>query len=418
MKNNRISFLIALFVLMGFLFSCKEMDYTYRQFVEDGETVYISKADSIVVRGGNQRAEVSWLLLSDPKVTKYKMYWNNRKDSVEGSIQKTEKVDTIKVMVNNLAEGVHEFEIFLYDKLGNTSIRSSKVGRVYGQRFQSSLYNRVIRSMKRVNARKDLDILWLAADNEIVYSDIKYNNVDGEEVTVKLKAQEETLVLPGFTLDGDFYIRTAFLPDTLALDTFYVDFERVEVPPAGVEIRLDKSLWKNPGIGNKGEYYTTARAAGTAFEKIWDGIEDQNGYYRMSDAAAVPSPPSSFAIDLGAKYILTKMRLHTLAHSTIWAYNNGAPKKFEVYVSNTGSSNWDDWVWVQLGGEFEVIKPSGSSGVTDDDMAFAQAGHDFTFPESEDEVGYRYVRFRTMETWKETSKDITIAELTFWGYEK
>src|SRR5690606_35604927 len=210
-------------MLMGFLFSCKEMDYTYKQFTEGGETIYVSKADSIVVRGGDQRAEVSWLLLSDPKVTKYKMYWNNRRDSLEGTLQKTSEVDTIKVMVNNLSEGVHEFEIFLYDKLGNTSIRSSKIGRVYGERFQISMYNRIVGSLKRINSRQDLEIAWVAADNLMVYSDIKYENTHGEEVISRLKPEDQIMILADFRNDGDFHVRTAYLPDTLALDTFYVD---------------------------------------------------------------------------------------------------------------------------------------------------------------------------------------------------
>src|SRR5690606_27348115 len=224
----------------------------------------------------------------------YKMYWNNRRDSLEGTLQKTSEVDTIKVMVNNLSEGVHEFEIFLYDKLGNTSIRSSKIGRVYGERFQISMYNRIVGSLKRINSRQDLEIAWVAADNLMVYSDIKYENTHGEEVISRLKPEDQIMILADFRNDGDFHVRTAYLPDTLALDTFYVDFERIEVPEAGVEILLDKLQWKNPGITNSGEYYTTANNSNAILTKLWDNITDATnaGYFQMHNTSS-PALPNS-----------------------------------------------------------------------------------------------------------------------------
>ncbi len=414
MKNNRFLFFLALVMLMGFQYSCKDMDYTYRQFVEDGETIYVSKADSIVVRGGEKRAEVRWLLLSDPKVTKYKVYWNNRKDSIEGAVQKTEEVDTVKVMLNNLAEGVYEFEIFLFDKSGNTSIKSSKIGKVYGERYQSSLYNRIVRSLKRVNQKEDLEVGWVPADNGMVYSDVKYENADGNEVVSRLKTTDNLITLPNFPLDGDFYIRTAFLPDTLALDTFYVDYEKVEVPRGPIEILLDKSLWKNPGIANSGEYNTTSNNSNATLVKLWDNITDATsaGYFQMHNTSS-PDLPNSFGIDLGAKYTLTKLKLHHLAHNTTWAYKQGNPKRFEIYVSNTATANMADWIKI---GEFETERPSGlafPANATTADLAFATAGFDFTFPESED--GYRYFYLRNLESWAGI-KSTTVAEITLWGY--
>ena len=69
-------FLLLLLAATAFQ-SCKKMDDIYREFYESGETVYVGKADSIKVRGGNERVELTWLLLSDPKVASYKVYWNN-----------------------------------------------------------------------------------------------------------------------------------------------------------------------------------------------------------------------------------------------------------------------------------------------------------------------------------------------------
>ena len=104
--------------MLAMLLSCGKMDDTYSEFVKDGERIYIAKADSLKVRGGNKRIQLSWLLLSDPKVVKYKVTWNNGRDSIVNPVVKTASVDTVTLMIDNIEEGTHEFEIYTYDKLG------------------------------------------------------------------------------------------------------------------------------------------------------------------------------------------------------------------------------------------------------------------------------------------------------------
>src|SRR5690606_30605246 len=144
--------------------SCKKLDHNYRQFVDNGETIYIGKADSIVVRGGDNRAEVSWLLLSDPKVSHYKFFWNNGRDSIENSVVKTDNVDTIRVMLDNMSEGTHHFEIMTFDKYGNSSVPARASGKVYGEQYQRTILNgnRTVRALQREG--RDLSITWMPAE--------------------------------------------------------------------------------------------------------------------------------------------------------------------------------------------------------------------------------------------------------------
>ena len=98
--SKNILILLVLSLLFSIFTSCENMEDTYKEFVGDGETVYIGKADSIKARGGRNRLELSWLLLSDPKVSSFKVYWNNKGDSIEGDLVKTENVDTVKLMMD------------------------------------------------------------------------------------------------------------------------------------------------------------------------------------------------------------------------------------------------------------------------------------------------------------------------------
>src|SRR5690606_23816269 len=134
-----VNFVSALALLMSFMLgSCGKMDDTYRDFLKSGEIVYVAKADSLKVRSGRGRVELSWVLM-DPKIEKVKIHWGNRQHFVEKELKKVNEVDTIRVMIDDLAEGIHVFELYTYDALGNSSVKSEISGRVYGALYEQSL---------------------------------------------------------------------------------------------------------------------------------------------------------------------------------------------------------------------------------------------------------------------------------------
>lgn len=224
MKKIRFLYnILCLFLLTLLLVGCKKMDFNYRQFIEDGETTYIGKADSLLVRGGNQRVELHWLLISDPKVDSYKIYWNNRQDSVMGQLYKTDQIDTVVVPLRNLEEKTHEFEVFQFDRLGNTSIRSSVVGKVYGSRYENSLVNRAFNETEYIG-RDRMEITWADPELQLLFSEIKYRNTNDDEVIYRVNRDSEIDTLYNFPNGGKFELRSAFIPDSLALDTFYTDY--------------------------------------------------------------------------------------------------------------------------------------------------------------------------------------------------
>src|SRR5699024_9257450 len=170
-----LSLLLAIAIV-----SCEKMDDIYKDFVKDGETVYVGKADSAFVRGGYNRAEVVWLLLSDPKVSSYKLYWNNGRDSVSGEVTKTENVDTIRVLLEDITEGTHHFTIRMYDKNENHSVHTHISGVVYGPQYEQTLLQRTYRGMLRIG-RTGLEIDWTPAEETGVAVEAKYTNREGKE---------------------------------------------------------------------------------------------------------------------------------------------------------------------------------------------------------------------------------------------
>ena len=407
---------IILFITVGSFivcYGCKKMDDTYRSFVEKGETIYIAKADSLKAFSGKNRVELNWLLISDPKVKGYKIYWNNKKDSLEGVVHKTDKVDTVKVTVENLEEGIHYFEVFLYGRDGDFSMSSEVIGSSYGDSYQRSLLPRIIREAKWLEKIGMVEIDLTTAGDDIIGMEIEYENKKGENIThtVDNDIEIDTLFNVGVGSSAtELRYRTLFLPDSTALDTFYTDFATTALGEYDFEVEIDKSNWKILKLGN--DVYE-AKQASRYPEMIFDGIVDP-----AFIAAEVPNQyPHSISIDFGEKVLLKHIRKNDYwkDNTLQYLYERGSPRIYEVWGSNnpTMDGDWSKWT---LLGSFESVKPSGgewSDPLTEEDIEAGKEGELFPFEDVTE--AYRYVRFKTIETWRPTEKSPWIAELTFYG---
>ncbi len=227
-RNIQIAFFLSLITFSLSYMGCKKMDDSYKQFIENGETIYIAKADSIKINGGRNRAEVTWLLLSDPKVSRYKILWNNGRDSVTGELQKTQDIDLVTRMVDNVQEGNYFFDIYLYDKYGNSSIKSSKLGRVYGDMYEASLLTRAYRSLTR--SGNDISIEWMEGDESTELVQLEYVNTNGDTITVEIDENEiVTTIIKDIAVKGSFKYRTAFRPEANSLDLFYTPYTTIQL---------------------------------------------------------------------------------------------------------------------------------------------------------------------------------------------
>ncbi len=232
MNKKNIIYLLSLIFAFSVI-GCGDMSETYSEFVKDGETIYIGKPDSIKVRSGKERVEISWLLLSDPKISKYKISWNNGENFLESDLVRSDRVDTVRVIIENLPEYIYDFDIVHYDDQGNSSVKSTAIGRTYGALYQSTLINRSIRSMLRVNDSKDLMIEWYAASDEVLNVELNYIDALGSPIVRELAPGNLLDTLLNFPVNGVFEYQTRYLPQPDALDQFIVP--AAEVSTVGVE---------------------------------------------------------------------------------------------------------------------------------------------------------------------------------------
>lgn len=242
MKMKYKYILLALVVFTGVFAGCNKWDETFKEFIGDGEITYVGKADSLKVRGGKNRAELSWLFISDPKIKGYKVYWNNRRDSiVVNDFQRSQGVDSVKLMITDIDEGTHYFEIFTFDNSGHTSVKSEVVGRVYGPSYERSLLNRGFTGFGRDTTDRILN--WIAADPANISSKVTYVNADGETVEIPVGAEVTTTRLSNIPYYRSMLVQSAFIPEKNALDTFYTVVDTIRFGPQPVNWNAYDIVW-------------------------------------------------------------------------------------------------------------------------------------------------------------------------------
>ena len=213
MKHIFILTITALFIA-----ACGKNDKDYKDFAPQGEIVYPGKADSVKVYPGNNRVKLTWLLKMDPRITKCRVYWNQRQDSMEVAVTRTAGVDTITVLLNNMAEGPYSFDVYSYNAKGDVSIKANATGDVYGDFYAGNLVNRLFK--KAVYGAGKTRIEWVVADPRTFGLRLRYKDLAGVTQTLQVPSSEMITNIPANVLNNELEYETRYLPVPNAIDTF------------------------------------------------------------------------------------------------------------------------------------------------------------------------------------------------------
>lgn len=251
---KRVKYIIYAVLAIVFIgqVSCSEMD-EYRKFTDGNEILYTGKVDSVIMRGGNNRVVFSGLLMSDPKITSVKIYWNIRNDSLEIPVTRTSGVDSLSYSIL-LPEGVYNFEILTFDQEGNRSILVNATGTSYGANYVSGLYNRLVKQASWADNNRDVVIEWYNGSEESPFTEVVYTDVNDVQRVVKVIPKDEETTLEQYKEGTAFTVQTYFVPEEMAVDTFVT-----ETVSYGVIVTEDVT----------DQYFTNYQAPFTY--SVWDG---------------------------------------------------------------------------------------------------------------------------------------------------
>jgi len=225
MKFYKINYIAVLLVL--FAGACSKID-DYKKYVAGGAITYAGKMDSVKIFSGRNRVLVTGLFTSDPNIVKYRVFWSGGQDSIEVPVKRTSGVDTARVLISNLPEGLLSFEIRTYDAENHSSVPVDTAANVYGDLYQSSLVNRAIVDAAMLGDSSAL-ITWADVNKDagVINMDIKYSDSNSvlHDTLIVSGITGLTTRLPIFRGGGIISYSTAYLPNATAIDTFHVAYQ-------------------------------------------------------------------------------------------------------------------------------------------------------------------------------------------------
>lgn len=218
-------FLLAAALVVCCILSCSKEKKPEVDKKED-KKAYVSRADSARLYSGRNRLLLTWPN-PDPKVTKAKVYWNSQSDSLVKIIDSG--MDSVKIYINDLAEGKYTLEIFTFDKDNNSSGKVLVSGIVYGEVYADALKERVLRDITYQND-KSLKLRWADVDDAaVIGSQVFYTDAGGsgrQKFFAKTEAESKLDNMPA-ALRGEIKYRTVYAPSRYVIDTLFSGFTTV-----------------------------------------------------------------------------------------------------------------------------------------------------------------------------------------------
>ena len=210
---------LAIMLFSSFL-SCAKWD-EFKEYIEEGEIVYVGKLDSVLVFSGKDRVKVTALVKPDPKIKQALIKWNDGKDSVLVDIANNTKMEKFIP----LSEGIVSFQLYTIDINGNRSVPVSAIGRSYGPRYSAGLSNRLTSNAIIEPAKATIDWQEMDLSAGPIGTEIRYQTTIGTTKTIKVPiASAQTVITDLAESAKTVSYRTLFLPQITSIDTFYTDY--------------------------------------------------------------------------------------------------------------------------------------------------------------------------------------------------
>ncbi|TFF35475.1 DUF4998 domain-containing protein [Mucilaginibacter psychrotolerans] len=239
-------------LLIAAVTGCSKKNENYKLLTAGGEIYYPGVIFKPSHKAGNLRTMLLWNPSPDPKIKNYRVFWNNKQDSVIIDATSHDPADTVKVLIPDLKEGTYNFTIYSINTNGNISIPVSLNGvRVYGPIYQSGIFNRGYNADKPYTVKPgsvQLNFNQIKVDSVTINTRtvIKYITTAGSTQTISLKPSDSTVVVNDLQLGTPVTYQSSYLPFKGAIDEF-----TVQTPTTFPTIKLEGEVTgffiKNPG---------------------------------------------------------------------------------------------------------------------------------------------------------------------------
>jgi hypothetical protein len=323
--NCRKSTIISVVVAFMTLFSCKEQDVMFKEYVVEGGITYMGAVSGLEARVGLNRLELIFSI-ADATTTKVGVYWNDYQDSVMINIGETTSIRQII----DLPEGPYSLFVKSFSKNGDSSNPLELITRTVGDNYLVNIAHRSIKT-KSTSFNNDLSIEWQNADavNGARFTELVYTDTLNKEKRIRVENDITLTQIDDYKQGTTFKRITHYSPDNQWLD----DIIPTVVPESS--LMVDKKIGKV--VGYSTQQNTTTNAASNFYDGIITGTNrwlTNNNY------------PEYATIDLGHEVPVSEFRVWPYQLTGPIRADPSAPTKIKFEVSP------DNTVWTVVG-EFD-----------------------------------------------------------------
>ena len=348
MKRIYDNLLLLLLCLSG-LCSCDDVMDTHKAFIQGGEIIYAPMPDTIFFVAGKNRVELNYEISKAPNVKFMNVYWDNGAGSLVVPLELSSGTGKGKVILDDMEEKSYTFTVELQDSYGHKSLKTTGIGSSYGETYQASLSQRRISRMATSDNGGIIE--WNIASEDLIYTEVKYTNVAGEEVLLEMDANQNALDCPGAKPGGTVEFRSAYLPEEKCIDVFYTPWVRSDelgmiFPHVYTMEEADRQNWELL-------YYDNTDPEEGRPEYILDNNPSSYWHSNYRDGQQKPYP-FTFVIDMKDELMVGKL-------GAMSRENNYYTKGISYYISDddeftAGNPDGNQWTYI---GEIELLKQNG-----------------------------------------------------------
>lgn len=236
----RVVFMLLITFLVCFTACTKTEDHYYREYLDAAEIALAGRVGSLVVNPGKFRAEVEFIVPPDRRVKKIVIeYLSTISDEVkmlELDLIAADYGQKKKVVLNNLTEATLIVNVTTVAVDNSKSNIFSVTGRVYGDRYESTLANRLLSFLDEEDGFVYLEFLkesGLPQNHSLFipmqYTEVVYTDVNNDVQEVVLSPYEDYVILDNVKLDEIIKFRTFYKPLENAIDIFPSNWKEIEI---------------------------------------------------------------------------------------------------------------------------------------------------------------------------------------------
>jgi len=214
-----ISIVILVASIAMALASCSKMNDLHDKYLQQGETIYLSKLDSLALHTGRHRVLVEYWI-SDPKAKKCKVEWDLGEKSAVFDVERTGKDHPGSFYIEDLDETTISFDFtLLTENMEYPSLKTGAAVTVYGDRYVSTLMGPTIK--KAEYSGTDLTVTLASHYENVVGYSFNYPLADGTTATKRADISSLKIVLEGAAEHGTLVYSAIYKPAADSIDEYF-----------------------------------------------------------------------------------------------------------------------------------------------------------------------------------------------------